>query len=155
MCRVPVVNSDINSHLDKCLSEPGANAGEVEGPSISEPPTVRATVDEDELSEGCKDFHDESSDEIWPEKENIESTDTTPTGSQASKPDDYESDDDVLARTLRLEPPSDRATRIKTRAVAAASVESRYHGINTELVQRDKILSILRFCSHQLRSSPQ
>ena len=145
MCRVPVVYSDINSHLDECISESDVNGGEVEGPSVSEPPTARATVDEDELREGCKDFHDESSDEIWPEKENIESTDTTPTGSQASKPDDYESDDDVLARTLRLEPPSDRATRIKTRAAAAASVESRYYGISgiTELVQRDKIPSIL------------
>ena len=119
----------MNSHLDKCLSEPGADGGEDDGPSVSEPPTARATVDEDELSEGCKDFHDESSDEIWPEKENIESTDTTPTGSQASKPEDYHSDDDVLARTLRLEPPSERATRIKTRVVAAASVESRYYGI--------------------------
>ena len=151
-----MVNSDINSHLDKCLSEPGANAGEVEGPSVSEPPTARATVDEDELSEGCKDFHDESSDEIWPEKENIESTDTTPTGSQASKPDDYESDDDVLARTLRLEPPSDRATRIKTRAAAAASVESRYCGINgiIELIQGDQSPRFLDYVDIRSASSP-
>ena len=122
-----MVNSDMNSHLDKCLSEPRADGDEGAGPSVSvsDPRRVQATVDEDELSESWKDFCD-SNDEERPEeplleKENVSSLDSSPTGSQAST-SGLRGDDDLLAQPLPLESPLEGAARMKTRA-------SRYGGI--------------------------
>ena len=130
MCDVPVVNSDMNSHLDKCLSESkgieAAEGDEIEGPSVSDPRRVNATVDEEELSEGWKEYwnsnDEERPDETLLEKENVAASDTT--SSQASKSGVDQDDDDLL--TLPPESSLEAATRMKTRAVAATNVSSRY-----------------------------
>ena len=116
----------MNRHLDKCLSEPKADGDEDEVPSVSDPRMVQATVDEDELSEGWKDFCDstdeERPEEPLPEKENVSSLDSSPTGSQASTSGLNHGDDDLLAQPLPLESPLEGAARMKTKA-------SRYGGI--------------------------
>lgn len=127
-----MVNSDMNSHLDKCLSEPRADGDEGAGPSVSvsDPRRVLATVVDDELSEGWTDFwnsnEEERPDEPLPEKENVASSDTTATDNRTTKYGVDQGDDDFLA--LPLDSPLEAASRIKTRAVAAATVASRDGG---------------------------
>ena len=136
VCDIPVHNSDMNSHLDKCLSEPIANHDEDEGPSVSDPRRARVEVmtDEDEMSDGWRDFGDNNDedgpDEPLPEKENVASSNKTPTGYRASKSGVDLGDDDVLAQPLPLESPLEGATRIKTRASAAATDALRYDDTN-------------------------